>query len=262
MRSINPTTPTKFISETTSPIAIPDVGQVYTKTDNTLYFQDGAGVEHELTTANTFYGEMYTINNANQTTINTTNAWHAIQNDVFAGEINGFTYEAGSTGVIASIANAGGGDITINDVAHGLAVDDMITVTGTTTYDAIYSVKTQVPNSFTVTALWGATSIGQWQKGANLTCDVGSAGKYRSMWSASGLSIINNEVFDFAPCLNTTPASKAEARRKFSSADYGSFSGCALMDIAEGDKLCFIVQNITGTGNLIIRTRDINLVRI
>jgi hypothetical protein len=34
--------------EVTTPSAIANIGQVYTKTDNKLYFQDGAGVEHEI----------------------------------------------------------------------------------------------------------------------------------------------------------------------------------------------------------------------
>lgn len=34
--------------EVTTPDAIANIGQVYTKSDNKLYFQDGAGVEHEI----------------------------------------------------------------------------------------------------------------------------------------------------------------------------------------------------------------------
>jgi len=36
------------IDETATPTAIASVGQVYTKNDNKLYFQDGAGTENEL----------------------------------------------------------------------------------------------------------------------------------------------------------------------------------------------------------------------
>lgn len=34
--------------ETTTPTAIANYGAIYTKNDNKLYFQDGAGVEHEI----------------------------------------------------------------------------------------------------------------------------------------------------------------------------------------------------------------------
>ena len=36
------------LTETTTPTATADVGKIYTKTDNKLYFQDGAGTEHEI----------------------------------------------------------------------------------------------------------------------------------------------------------------------------------------------------------------------
>ena len=36
------------IKETTTPTADTNYGKVYTKADNKLYFQDGAGVEHEI----------------------------------------------------------------------------------------------------------------------------------------------------------------------------------------------------------------------
>jgi len=37
-----------FLKETTTPTARTDYGAVYTKNDNKLYFQDGAGTEHEV----------------------------------------------------------------------------------------------------------------------------------------------------------------------------------------------------------------------
>jgi hypothetical protein len=36
------------IKETTEPSAVADYGKIYTKSDNKLYFQDGAGNEHEI----------------------------------------------------------------------------------------------------------------------------------------------------------------------------------------------------------------------
>lgn len=51
MRSINPITLTKFLAETTTPTAIANVAQIYSKNDNELYFQSGAGVEHYVQTA-------------------------------------------------------------------------------------------------------------------------------------------------------------------------------------------------------------------
>lgn len=36
------------VKETTTPTAVADYGKIYTKSDNKLYFQDGAGTEHEI----------------------------------------------------------------------------------------------------------------------------------------------------------------------------------------------------------------------
>jgi hypothetical protein len=36
------------LKETTTPSAVTDYAKVYAKADNKLYFQDGAGTEHEI----------------------------------------------------------------------------------------------------------------------------------------------------------------------------------------------------------------------
>ena len=37
-----------YLKETTTPTAITNFGAIYTKNDNKIYFQDGAGTEHEI----------------------------------------------------------------------------------------------------------------------------------------------------------------------------------------------------------------------
>jgi hypothetical protein len=39
------------MKEISTPTAVADWGRIYTKTDNKLYFQDGAGTEHEISFA-------------------------------------------------------------------------------------------------------------------------------------------------------------------------------------------------------------------
>ena len=105
-------------------------------------------------------------------------------------------------------------------------------------------------------------ATGNYVRGASLTADAGSAGKYKGQWNASGQSADANQVFKFSPCLNTTQAVKAQAIRKFSNADDGSFSGGALMDISEGDKIMFLLYNDTSAGNITISTLDMNLFKL
>jgi len=209
-----------------------------------------------------YYGEMYIADNATATTVNAQSQWHALDGQVVTGLVHGFTYAAGSNGVIASTADAGSGSVTINDTAHGLSAGDFITINGTTDYNGIFEVQTAATDSFTITDTWTSDQSGYWQQGASLTCDVGSGGTYRGQWSSSGISETNAHIFDFAPCINTTVSTKAKARRKFSNADYGVFSGCGLMQIAEGDIVQFLIQNTSGTGDVTIRTIDLNIVKI
>ncbi len=213
------------------------------------------------TTSDSNYSEMYLAANSTVTTIVAEDEWQALI-ILLEGEDNGFTYQAGIEGVIASVADAGGGDVTIADVGHGLDAGDMITINGCTNanYNGIFEVKTAATDTFTVTATWDSTDTGSWQRGSNLTCDV--AGKYRGIWQATGQSADANQVLWFSPCLNTTAAVKAKSTRKFSNADAGSFGGTALMNIAVGDKIHFIVQNTTSDGDLTIDTMNLNLARL
>jgi len=207
----------------------------------------------------TNYSEMYIADNATATTINAADEWHAVDGLLLEGNLQGFTYDAGLDGVVASIADAGGGDITVGDVGHGLAVGDIIAMNGHTdsAYNGLFEVKsTATSDVFTITATYTADDTGFWQKGSNLTCI--NAGFYSGQWSAAGTSETINHVFDFAPAVNTTVASKAKARRKFSNVDFGSFGGCGIIQLAVGDKISFVLQNVGASGDVTIRTLDLN----
>jgi len=210
----------------------------------------------------TIEGEMSIVDSTSAITIHADDEWHSVETFT-EGLCDGFDYSAGSNGEIASIADASDGKITVTDVDHGLVVGNIITMNDCTdsAYNGLFEVLT-VPSSstFTVTAVYTATDTGYWQKGANLICTI--SGRYKGGWSASGISETNGHVFDFAPAVNTTISTKAKARRKFSNADYGSFSGCGLMNFVVGDVISFLVQNVGATGNVTIRTIDISIHKI
>jgi hypothetical protein len=254
-----------FMKEITTPTAIASYGSIYTKADNLIYFQDGGGTEHEITISDVNYGEMKIAENTTATEIREDAEWQALTANVVTGLVNNFTYDAGLLGVVASIADAGGGDITVTDVAHGLSAGNIITMNGHTdaAYNGIFEVKT-VPtlDTFTITAVYTATDTGYWQKGASLTVGSGGAGIYKGTWSSTGIAATNGHVFDFGPVVNTTVDTGAIARRTFSNADYGSFSGTGLVTLAEGDVISFVARNNSASGNITIRAFDLNLHRI
>lgn len=253
------------LAETTTPQAAPGVGKVYTKADNLLYFQDGGGDENVL--GESSYGEFKVVDNANPTTINAAGEWHALQNDVIVGALKGFTYTAGTTNTITSVANAGGGDILVTTgSAHSISVGDIITQNGNAdaAYNGIFEVlTTPAADTYTVTAVYTATDTGFVQRGSTLTVSGGNGGAaYKGTWASSGISATINHVFDFAPVVNTTVAAAAKARRKFSNTDFGSFSGTELPTLAAGDKITFVIQNVGASGDMTIRTLDLNLHRL
>ncbi len=228
-----------------------------------ILFSDGS-TQTTSTTAYLHYGEMSTVDNANATTIDAQDQWHALNNDISEGYTDGFTFQAGISGTMASAATGGSGDtVVFKDVAHGLSLGDYITTVGTTDYNGIFEVvRVNTDSTFSILDTWVSDQSGTWDRGTCLTCDAGSGGFYRGTWFASVTCETNAHVFDFAPCKNATVATKAKARNKFSNADFITGGGGALMEVSDGDKIFFVIQNTSGTGNITIRTRDMNLVKV
>lgn len=249
--------------EITTPTAIPDYGRVYPKDDNQLYFQDGAGVEHLITLGTSDYGEMGNIMGSSAPEVlGSADEWHAMYHaniNASAPHLNsGFTFVTGKAGIIASIADAGDGDVTVTDVDHGLLVGDFITNNGCANpnYNGVFEVLT-VPTTatFTITATWGATDTGTWQMGSYLL--VGTASYYRGNWHASFSQSLNNtQTSIVCPFVNTTMSSKAcSSRLLVNNTDVGNLGGGGLMSFSPGDRIWFAAQT-TAAQTLTILARN------
>lgn len=249
-------------------------GQFWVRDDtpNVAMFTDDTGTDYELaTTAQTNYAEAYDFDNTDAYVVNANNEWHGYHSNGVAGDdLEGWTFDAGGAGTshaINSIADAGGGDITVTTgTAHGLAVGDIVSQTNLTdpAYVGFFEVLT-VPTTttYTVTATFTATDTGTMDQPFNLVAGAGAAGKYEIHWFASGTSATSNETFDFALYNNDTQVTASETRRKFGTAgDVGSFAGGAVETFADGDKLSFALKNITGSNNITIRYLTVFLTRL
>jgi len=238
------------LKEITTPTPLADFGKVYTKADNVMYFQSGDGVEHAIQLGTTDYGEMGNVYGSSATeALATADQWQAMYHANITGAAphlnSGFSFVAGKAGVIASIADAGAGDVTVTDVGHGLLTGDYITINGCAdaNYNGVFEVKSApTADTFTITATWGATDTGVWQMGSYLLC--ASASQYRIVWNASFSQSLNNtqtslvEIF-----MNTTPSVKSASRRLLANnTDVGSIGGNGLMQLAVGDRIWFAVQ--------------------
>jgi len=237
--------------EITTPTDIPDYGALYWKSDDKLYGQDGAGVEHLVTLGASDYGEMGAEYGSSATEIiNAADEWHAMHHANINGlppHLNsGFTFTAGSEGVIASIADAGGGIVTVTDDAHGLLAGDIVTQNGCAdaNYNGVFEVLT-VPtaSTYTITATWGTTDTGTWQMGSYLL--VATTGVYRGMWNSSFSQSLNNtQTSIVSPYINVTQSTKAVSTTLLTNnTDIKTIGGGGLISLSVGDRVWFAVRS-------------------
>lgn len=219
-----------------------------------------------------FHAEMEDTDNTDAYVVSAaTNVEAYHSNGVVVGDIVGWTFDAGGGGTsfpIASIADAGGGDITVTTTgSHTLEVGAIVSHANLTdaAYEGVFVVLT-VPGAttYTVTAVFTATDTGTMQEAATLTCQAIADGRYLVNWSASTTTATNNESFDFELYKNATALSGGlKVRRKHgTAADFGSTSGVGIVAIASGDKISFTVENQDSAGNITIRNLGVVVTRL
>lgn len=209
------------------------------------------------------YAEMYRCCYNTASTIDTADVWHMVSTTT-VGLLNNWTHEVGDTAAITAYADGGGGLVTVTSAGHGMSAGNMISITGSTNYNALEEVVGVHTNTFTVTATWaGDDGAGTWIKGDSLTAVANSAGVYAVNFTATLTPSVNNEIFSFAFSKNATECEKCRVRSKMGIVgDYKPAPGTALVTIAEGDVLNFIIKNIGANGNVTIRHGNINLHRL
>lgn len=223
------------------------------------------------TSTEIIHAQMHDFSNTDAFIINAQNDQHMYHtNGMVAGDLSGWTFDAGGAGAsiaIASIADGGGGEIAVTTgSAHNLAVGDIIsqTDTGDVNYDKTFIVNTITSSTiYKVTATFGATATGTMDQAAVLIADIGSAGQYLMLWSASATSASNNETFDFAIHVGAIHQDSTNSRRKFGTAgDVGNMFGTSLITIADGDKVSFMITNNDSAGNITLRNLTLIVTRL
>jgi len=234
---------------------------VYPKADNLLYFQDGAGVEHVIALNGKNYGEAYIYNNAVDTVIETADIPIALR-QIIAGALNGFTFDAGSTGSIASyqLGTGGAGFTRLNNVAHGLSDGDIITVRGSTVagYNGVHTVSSVADDYFDIDETFSVDGgASDWDQAAHLIVGAGADGIYAAEW-------VMNTAPD-AACqlvwvmyINAIPQYKSASERIYENNSLKGATATAIFSVAAGDIVWLSVQssaasnilNIHGNYNL------------
>ncbi len=251
------------LRETTTPTAEADKGKLYTKSDNCLYFQDGAGSENLLETGSSDYGEMGNLYGESATEIvPSANQWCAMYHANIKGSAphlnSGFSFVAGKTGSGTTTTAVAGAAINIADAAHGLSTGDYVTVQSANHVGVALVTKVDAGN-FTVPISYVGDEAITWQMGSYLLC--ATAGIYRGAWNASfSQSTNNSQTTLITPFINTGQATKAIASRLLgNNSDVGSVGGNGIMSFTAGDRIWFAAQCTTAqTLTFIIRNVTIH----
>jgi hypothetical protein len=251
-----------ILKETTTPTAKSGYGRIYTKTDNNLYFQDGAGVEHEIGQTDTHYAEMYEYEGSTSVTINVANQYHAVFGIFGQDHLNNFTFTAGIEGSGNITTAASGTAININDAAHGLSTDEIIQVQSANHTGTVVVTKVDVDN-FTVPITYVGNEAGYWQRGDRLEAGTGSAGTYRFAYNMSLTSDGNGKTYKFELSKNTTHIDESACERKIGTgADIGAMGANGLISIADGDVITLLVENPNDTTDLTLKHSNVSLNRL
>ena len=248
------------IKETATPTAVTNYGAFYPKADNLPYFQDGAGVEHILTTGAADYAEMGNTTDADEVLTVAAKDYAMYSANINATAphvISGFTFQAGSVGSGTTTTADAGNSINIADGTHGLATGDFVTVQSTN-HNGIGTVLYVDADNFEVDISWVADEAITWQMGSYIKC--ATAGVYRGMWSGSiNQSLNNTQTNTVSPVLNATKATKATSTTLLNNnSDYTTLAGNGIMSFAVDDRIWFVAQS-TAAQTLTFKTRNVSI---
>jgi hypothetical protein len=213
------------------------------------------------------YGGMYAYENASAITIEEANVYHALGvSGILTGLCNGFTFTAGVTGAIASVADYSGtvaGTIKITVTAgHNLTTGDIVTIHGTTNYNGTYSITTVSATEFRVTKAYVSTQTGSYTRGTRLVAGASVVGVYQITMGMTAWSANTGKTFKFEVNLNLTEPDNIVVSRAFATTDYSPMAACGLLELVPGDVLWIALVNQTSGTNITVRHLNLTVARV
>ena len=259
------TAPLKFTSGTL--LTTEEAGAIEFLTDKFYATITTGTVRKEIGIYGTYYAEMYAYENATATVIEEKDIYHAVSGSgIGTGLVNGWTYQAGVKGSIASVANwdgeVGGTVKVTTSAAHNLTTGDIITQHGTTDYNGTFAVTVIDADEYYITETWTETRTGTFARGTCLKAGAGAAGIYRVTMSLTAWTAAAGKLMKFEINQNLTTPDNVVVSHKFATADYTPASSTGLLTIAASDCIWLSVKNETDGSDITIRHANINLSRI
>ncbi|HEB28221.1 MAG TPA: hypothetical protein ENI05_10665 [Porticoccus sp.] len=252
------------VPKITTPTAEGSVAKFYSKSDNRFYFQDGAGVEHEIVEVDVEHGEFFVKGNATLTTI--TDANKGVAMELGAGDhLKDFTFVAGANGVITDTAN-NGGLLRITDVAHGRVTGDILSINGlaTASQNGITVITRIDDDTFDCQNITFATidETGTWQMGAYLLTPAGGAGDYRIQFTSTVLSASANKTYTIQAMIGTAADDGLFAEVRLASSDVSGMGFGGIHTLAVADRIWICVNGLTDGTNLTLKHFNLSINRI
>jgi len=210
--------------------------------------------------------EAYKYASSSKTVFDNDDKWHALQ-DLTEGDSEGWTWVAGTRGTdITTTATYDGGDATLitTTADHNLSAGDYVTITGTTNYNVPCEVLS-VPSAktFEIDVAWVANDdTGTYARGDSYTADTSSAGVYDFTWSVTVDPDAANKTLTGGIMINKTVCTKCRARDYFSKSQYETGGSGANITIANSDKVCIVMKNMTDSTDITIRHANFRIHRI
>jgi hypothetical protein len=106
-----------------------------------------------------FYGNAEVHENTDAFVIPAADEWNLIYDDawVTGALLNGITVDTANTGAITAFADQGAGLVRVTSVAHGLEVNDAVSISGTTSYNDVFQIiAVATDDVFDITDTWVA----------------------------------------------------------------------------------------------------------
>lgn len=254
-----------ILTETSTPSSVADHGKIYTKTDNNVYFQDGAGNEHTIVLTDTNYGEAFIYGNTSPQTIGTADKKNGLYLDVETGEVSNWTFVVGATDAIQSYASGTGGAsyTRVNSTGHTLSNGNIITIGGSSVagQNGVFTVSDSNTDYFDIDFAWDSDGgASNWILPATLIAGAGAAGKYTMSWQMS-TGCAGAQKLTWSVYINTTEQTRTVALREYPINDVGSCSSSAILTITNSDVVWLALES-DGTSNVINYGGNFNLHRL
>jgi len=237
----------------------------------------GAGVGNKSISpvdSHHFHGGMGYYENETAQTIDSV-SWHMVYTAgewITGAHLNEVSYQDGASDIVLGAFADGGGSpnevIVDFDAAHPFAVDEIVSISGSTNYNDIFEVQSATETTINIVSAFAAEGAdGQAvTRGGNLT--IAKPGLYWLMYHSSVASANAADSVDvkiYAGTLNGVPVPLDMSESRHNAQQPGLFStppGCEIFAASAGDVVALAVKNTSGANNVLFRYIHVMVVQL